>query len=119
VGRGSGGVAGGLLAARLGSTGQGRHVMLFSYYLVLNLGIVAIALYKSWRPLNLLGFAFTFVIGTFWGVTRYQPEQFGSTEPFLVAFFLLYLAIPVLYALRQSLTLLHYVDGTLVFGVPL
>src|SRR5262249_51305889 len=95
------------------------HVMLFSYYLVLNLGIVAIALYKSWRPLNLLGFAFTFVIGTFWGVTRYQPEQFGSTEPFLVAFFLLYLAIPVLYALRQSLTLLHYVDGTLVFGVPL
>jgi len=113
------GVAGGFLAPILASTGQGSHVMLFSYYLVLNLGIVAIALYKSWRPLNLLGFAFTFVIGTFWGVTRYQPEQFGSTEPFLVAFFLLYLAIPVLYALRQSLTLLHYVDGTLVFGVPL
>src|SRR5262249_31100568 len=79
------GVAGGFLAPILASTGQGSHVMLFSYYLVLNLGIVAIALYKSWRPLNLLGFAFTFVIGTFWGVTRYQPEQFGSTEPFLVA----------------------------------
>jgi uncharacterized membrane protein len=113
------GVAGGFLAPILASTGQGSHVMLFSYYLVLNLGILATAFYKSWRLLNLLGFAFTFVIGTFWGVTRYQPEQFGSTEPFLVAFFLLYLAVPVLYARRQTFTLLHYVDGTLVFGVPL
>ena len=113
------GVSGGFLAPILASTGQGSHVMLFSYYLVLNLGILAIAFYKSWRLLNLLGFAFTFVIGTLWGVTRYQPEQFGSTEPFLVAFFLLYLAVPVLYARRQALTLLHYVDGTLVFGVPL
>jgi uncharacterized membrane protein len=113
------GVAGGFLAPILASTGQGSHVMLFSYYLVLNLGILTIAFYKSWRLLNLLGFAFTFVIGTFWGVTRYQPEQFASTEPFLVAFFMLYLAVPVLYARRQAFTLRHYVDGTLVFGVPL
>jgi uncharacterized membrane protein len=113
------GVAGGFLAPILASTGQGSHVMLFSYYLVLNLGILAIAFYKSWRLLNLLGFAFTFLIGTFWGVTRYQPEQFDSTEPFLIAFFLLYLAVPVLYARRQAFSLLHYVDGTLVFGVPL
>jgi uncharacterized membrane protein len=113
------GVTGGFLAPILASTGQGSHVMLFSYYLVLNVGILVIAFYKSWRLLNLLGFAFTFVIGTFWGVTRYQPEQFASTEPFLVAFFLLYLAVPVLYARRQALSLVHYVDGTLVFGVPL
>lgn len=113
------GVTGGFLAPILASTGQGSHVMLFSYYLVLNLGIFAIAFYKSWRLLNLLGFVFTFVIATFWGVTRYQPSQFDSTEPFLVAFFLLYLAVPILYARRQAFVLQHYVDGTLVFGVPL
>lgn len=113
------GVAGGFMAPILASTGQGSHVMLFSYYLVLNLGIFAVAFYRAWRPLNLLGFVFTFVIATFWGVTRYQPEQFGSTEPFLIAFFLLYLAVPVLYARRQTFVLKHYVDGTLVFGVPL
>jgi uncharacterized membrane protein len=113
------GVAGGFLAPILASTGQGSHVMLFSYYLVLNLGILGVAFYKSWRLLNLLGFAFTFVIATFWGVTRYEPGQFASTEPFLIAFFLLYLAVPVLYARRQAFALVHYVDGTLVFGVPL
>src|SRR5260221_127035 len=113
------GVSGGFLAAVLASTGHGNHVMLFSYYLILNLGIFAVAFYKAWRLLNLLGFLFTFVIGTLWGVTRYRPELFGSTEPFLVAFFLLYVAMPVLYARRQAFVLRHYVDGPLVFGVPL
>jgi len=111
--------SGGFLAPVLASTGRGSHVMLFSYYLVLNLGIFAIAWRKAWRVLNLVGFGFTFVIGTAWGVTKYQPDQFGSTEPFLVAFYLLYVAVPILYARRESFALRHYVDGTLVFGVPL
>ena len=74
---------------------------------------------KAWRVLNLVGFGFTFVIGTLWGVTSYRPEFFASAEPFLVAFFLLYVAVPILYARRESFALRHYVDGTLVFGVPL
>jgi uncharacterized membrane protein len=113
------GVSGGFLAPILASTGQGSHIMLFSYYLVLNLGIVAIAWHKAWRVLNLLGFAFTAGIGALWGARSYRPEFFASTELFLVTFFLLYVAISVLYARRQSFALRHYVDGTLVFGVPL
>src|SRR5207237_1425911 len=45
------GVSGGFLAPLLASTGQGSHVMLFSYYVVLNAGIVAIAWVKAWRVL--------------------------------------------------------------------
>ena len=51
------GISGGFLAPILTSTGQGSHVMLFSYYAVLNAGILIIAWYKAWRPLNVLGFA--------------------------------------------------------------
>jgi len=58
------GVTGGFLAPILASTGQGSHVMLFSYYVVLNLGIAAVAWKKAWRVLNILGFVFTFVIGS-------------------------------------------------------
>src|SRR6185312_8466473 len=75
------GAAGGFLAPVLTSTGQGSHVVLFSYFALLDLGIVAIAWFKSWRPLNLLGFAFTFGIGTAWGVLKYRPEQLATTEP--------------------------------------
>jgi uncharacterized membrane protein len=108
----------GFLAPVLASSGQGDHVVLFSYYGVLNLAIVAIAWFKAWRPLNVAGFLFTFVIGTAWGVLKYKPEFFSSTEPFLVAFFLLYVAIAVLFSLRQQPVLRGYVDATIVFGVP-
>lgn len=112
-------VAGGFLAPILASTGQGSHVMLFGYYVLLNLGIVAIAWHKAWRPLNVLGFVFTFAIGALWGARFYRPEHFATTEPFLAAFFLIYVGIALLYALRRSIAVKSYVDGTLVFGTPL
>jgi len=110
---------GGFLAPVLTSTGQGSHVALFSYYALLNAGILGIAWFKAWRSLNWFGFIFTFVIASFWGARYYQPEYFSSTEPFLILFFLFYVAIPVLYAHRQPPQLKGLVDGTLVFGVPL
>ena len=113
------GVTGGFLAPLLASTGGGSHVALFSFYALLNFGILIIAWFKAWRSLNLLGFAFTFVIGLIWGGRDYRPELFASTEPFLILFFLFYVAIAVLFALRQEATIKSRVDGTLVFGTPL
>jgi uncharacterized membrane protein len=112
-------IAGGFLAPILTSAQIGNHVMLFSYYALLNAAILGIAWFKTWRVLNLLGFAFTFVIGVLWGVTRYRPEFFATTEPFLVLFFLFYVAIAVLYAVRRQVELRHYVDAGIVFGTPL
>jgi len=113
------GVVGGFLAPILASTGGGSHVALFSFYAVLNAGIVGIAWHKAWRELNLIGFVFTFIIGLAWGAKYYRPELFDSTEPFLVLFFLSYVAIAVLFASRQASQLARYVDGTIVFGTPL
>jgi uncharacterized membrane protein len=112
-------VTGGFLAPILASTGKGDYIVLFSYYAVLNAAIVAIAWFKAWRPLNLAGFAFTFVIGTVWGVLHYRPEDFPTSEPFLVLFFLFYVAAAVLFTLRQPANLRGYVDGTLIFGLPI
>jgi uncharacterized membrane protein len=112
------GALGGYLAPILTSTGQGDHVVLFSYYALLDAGIVGIAWFKAWRPLNLQAFVFTYGIGTAWGVLRYSPEQFATTEPFVALFFVMFLAVAVLFALRTAPRLTDYVDGTLVFGVP-
>lgn len=113
------GISGGFLAPILTSTGTGSHVGLFSYYLVLNLGIFGIAWFRSWRLLNVVGFMFTFVVATAWGVKYYTPDFFASTEPFLIAFYLLYVSIAILFAFKQPVELKGYVDSTLVFGVPL
>ena len=117
------GFAGGFLAPVLASTGQGNHVVLFSYYTLLNLAILVIAFKRSWRLLNLLGFFMTFGIAAAWGALRYAPEHYASAQFFLVVFFLIYVLTAVLYALRQSIELKACmngaVDGTLVFGTPL
>ncbi len=111
-------VLGGFLAPVLVSAGGGDHVRLFGYYLVLDLGIAAVAFWRIWRLLNLVGFLCTFVIGALWGGLRYRAELFSSTEPFLVIFFVLFSALPLLSARRLPLDLRRPLDTTLVFGVP-
>ncbi len=112
-------VTGGFLAPFLASTGSGNYVVLFSYFLVLNALILAVAWFRSWRALNLAGFGFTFVLSTLWGVLQYRPQDFPTAEPFLVAFFLTYVAIAVLYGRRAASTSQRYIDGTILFGTPI
>lgn len=111
--------AGGFLAPILTSTGEGSHIGLFSFYLILNIGILAIALHKAWRLLNWVGFMFTFVITAAWGVLQYDHTLYASTQPFLIAFFALYLLVSILFSFKQPANLKGVVDGSLVFGLPL
>jgi uncharacterized membrane protein len=113
------GIVGGFLAPVLVSTGSNDHVALFGYYAVLDFAILGIAWFKAWRALNVLGFLFTFGIGTLWGIDGYTPEKFATTEPFLVLFTSMYLVIPVLFATRVAPKLRGFVDGTLTFGTPI
>jgi len=112
------GSVGGYLAPILLSTGSGNHVMLFSYYLVLNAAVLGIAWFRSWRELNIIGFVFTFVVGGLWGYGNYRADLFASTEPFLIANFVFYQAVAILFAVRQAPNLKGIVDSTLVFGTP-
>jgi len=109
----------GFAAPILSSSGQGSHIALFSYYALFNLAIFGMAWRRSWRLLNLLGFAFTFIIGIAWGVLRYEPRQFATHEAFLILFFAIYVAVPIVNGLRQQPARRDPVDGTLVFGNPL
>ncbi|MDP9938579.1 DUF2339 domain-containing protein [Ectopseudomonas alcaliphila] len=127
---------GGFAAPILTSTGSGNHVALFSYFALLNAGIFAIAWFKAWRLLNLIGFVGTFGIGLAWGLRSYTADLLWSTEPFLILFFLMYVGIGLLFArrtlrdatdapeardelLRWSLRRGDYVDATTLFGPPL
>ena len=110
--------AGGFLVPILTSSGDGSHMMLFSYYAFLNLGLFIVAWFRSWRVLNVVGFLFTFVIATAWGVLRYKSDIFATTEPFLILYFLMYLSISILFTIKHPYEPKNLVDGTLVFGLP-
>lgn len=112
------GFAGGFLAPVMLSTGGGSHVALFTYYAVLNLGVFTVAWFRAWRVLNLVGFFFTFGITSAWRALSYTPADLVSADFFLLLFFAMYVAISILFALRQKPELKGYVSGSLVFGLP-
>lgn len=114
--------SGGFAAPILLSTGQGSFIGLFGYYTVLNLAILTIALLKTWRPLNLLGFFSTFGVATAWGLLKFVPENYLPTQLYLIVFFMIYLLTPLLYAhntAAESLQQTPKIDSTLIFGAPL
>jgi len=112
-------VVGGFLAPILASSGSGNYVGLFSYYALLNAVIFAVAWYKTWRLLNLIGFVFTFLVYVLWFVFNYQSPMLIPAMSFLLLFFFMYSLIGVFYALRQPDNLKGLIDGTLVFGTPI
>lgn len=113
------GTAGGFMAPVLLSTGSSNHIALFSYYTVLNLGVFAVAWFRAWRVLNLVGFVFTFgIVGAF-RATSYTADKLPGVDGFLWLFFALYIGITILFALRQKTDLKNYVSSSLVFGLPL
>lgn len=116
------GALGGFATPLLVSTGSGDHVALFSYYLVLDLGIAAVAWFRTWRVLNLVGFVFTFIVGSAWGVLKYRPEDYATSQGFLIIFFLLFIAILLMPARRADTAAAtgadRWVNGSLLFGLP-
>ena len=116
------GVTGGFAAPVLAGTAEGNHVLLLTYYALLNLGVLGVAWSKGWRSVAVVGFVSTFVTGGLWGGVEYRPELYASVQPFVVLNFAIYLALAVRFALRsaqadppeRSLA----VDGGLVFGLP-
>lgn len=111
--------AGGFLVPLLTSDGSNNFVGLFSFYLLLNLGILSIAWFQSWRLLNWTGFVFTFGISLSWAVLQYSPSDYSVVQSFMLGYFLLYLTVSLLFSLRQPPKLTGLVDGSLVFGLPL
>jgi len=111
-------IVGGFLAPVLMSTGEGNHVALFTYYAIVNAGIVAIAYRQTWHELPTIGFLFTFAIGALWGATSYQSAYFSTTEPFLLLSAAFYLAVPILFAYQAPQGKQPLYRSIIVFGTP-
>ena len=132
------GSLGGFATPVLASTGGGNHVALFSYIALLDAGIFAVAWFRAWRVLNLLGFVGTFGLFMDWFSRAWQTEYLVSAELFLLLFLAMFIGILIRFthhlqlsaetipssdAERDGVLLTvskraDYIDGTLAFGVP-
>ncbi|GAB1440802.1 DUF2339 domain-containing protein [Providencia sp.] len=110
---------GGYLAPILLSTGGGSHVILFSYYLMLSVGILIISVWQSWRPLNLVGMVMTYSVAILWGLENYQSDYYLSCQLFIIANLVIFNALTQLFSIRFEHTKQLIIDNTLLFAPPL
>ncbi len=110
--------AGAFAAPVLTASGAGSYAVLFGYYALLNVGVLAIAIFKSWHGLNLVSFLFTFGVGMTYTFANYAPTDYGGMQAFVLFFFVLYLAITMLVTLRSEQHGPASVSVSLAFGLP-
>jgi uncharacterized membrane protein len=94
-------VLGGILTPVLLSTGQDSRDVLFTYLLILDLGVLAVAFFKNWRLLDTLAMVGSFILYMGWWHAFYAPEKLGPAMAWLGAFYLVFLILPFAYHLAR------------------
>ena len=84
------GILGGFLTPIMVSTGQNKFYGLFTYILMLDLGILGMAFYKRWNVLNYIGFLGTLIIFGGWAERHYSEDQLLQTFIYMTLFFIVY-----------------------------
>lgn len=102
------GILGGFGTPLMLATGKDNQVALFSYIVILDLGILALAYFKNWRSLNLLAFVFTQLILAAWALSYYTDSKLWRTECFLTLFFLIFAVMAFLYNIVHCQKTVYY-----------
>ncbi len=117
-------LVGGFAAPIFGAGPEGSALALFSYYAVLNVGVLVLAWYRPWRMVHVAGFLATFGLGGLWMSQRYTDALYPGAQAFLIGFFAIYFAVSFFHLRHQSegpgerrRDLL--LDSTLVIGLPI
>ncbi len=95
---------GGFAVPFMVSTGQGNYVVLFTYILILNLGILTLAYYKKWGIINILSYIFTVILYGAWlfkDLDEKTPHYLGALV-FGFAFYLVFIGINIINNVRTK-----------------
>ncbi len=115
-------VVGGFATPAVLSRGFDNQFLLLSYVVILNLGVLFVALFKNWRTLNILTFLGTYFVFTIWYGSYYDPTKFLTTLIFLTILFVIFSLVWVVYnliyekAVEEQDILLVVLNAVVYFG---
>jgi uncharacterized membrane protein len=95
-------MAGGFSTPALLSTGQNRELALFSYVAILDIGCLALVVFRPWRRLLILSYLGTLLLYVGWYSSFYDHKQIELTVAFATLFFVLFAIAPLLARRPQS-----------------
>ncbi|WP_337967250.1 DUF2339 domain-containing protein [uncultured Flavobacterium sp.] len=95
---------GGFAVPFMVSTGEGNYVVLFTYIIILNIGILALAYYKKWNLVNILAYIFTVLLYGAWlskDLTSGKPHYPGAFI-FGFAFYFIFILMNIINNIRSK-----------------
>jgi uncharacterized membrane protein len=95
---------GGFAVPFMVSTGEGNYVVLFSYIIILNIGILALAYYKKWNLVNVLAYIFTVLLYGGWlfkEIESDKPHYLGALV-FAFSFYFIFILMNIINNIRTK-----------------
>nr|WP_315157796.1 DUF2339 domain-containing protein [uncultured Flavobacterium sp.] len=95
---------GGFAVPFMVSTGEGNYIVLFTYIIILNIGILSLAYYKKWNLVNILAYLFTITLYGGWlfkDINTDKPHYWGGLV-FAFAFYFIFILMNVINNIRTK-----------------
>ncbi|MFT5970692.1 MAG: putative membrane protein [Flavobacteriales bacterium] len=106
------------------SNNSGNYVFLFSYMLIINGGLLAIAIKRYWKPVMYSSIGISWLIFFGWCLGKYQSEQdLSMALLFGLLFYLVFYTSIIIYKLRHTLKFkspdiaLLILNGLIFYGI--
>jgi uncharacterized membrane protein len=95
---------GGYAAPFMLATGEGNYIVLFTYMLILNAGLITLAYFKRWHVLNLLAFIFTIILFSGWIASTFLEGTnlpYRNAMIFATAFYVVFFLVNILNNVKE------------------
>src|SRR5581483_526823 len=123
-------IVGGFAVPFMVSTGEGNYKVLFTYIIILDLGMLVLAYMKKWNLINILAYAFTVILYSGWlgaKVLGHEAAPYAGAFIFGLAFYIIFVFMNVVNNVKErrsfsyveliiliSNTFVFYISGMLV-----
>lgn len=99
-------ILGGFSAPLMVSNGSGNYIVLFSYLMLLDGGMLVLSYYKKWRAVNIVAFAFTMVLFGGWLIAQLFDSKYGSFGGaffFATGFYVIFFLMNIIYNFKNNI----------------
>lgn len=118
-------IIGGFAVPFMISTGQGNYKVLFTYILILDVGMLALAYLKKWNIINILTYAFTVILYSAWLGSKVMYEihpPYKGAFIFGLIFYMVFVLMNVINNIKEKrqfsyIELIILISNTFVFYI--
>lgn len=100
-------ILGGFASPLMISTGEGNYVILFSFILILNTGMLILSVYKNWKIIGTISYVLTLAFYMTWLIGSFDDEIVGALL-FAILFYIQFYILTLIDHFKSNRKLLKY-----------